>query len=454
MQDAGTFVGSIDEIAADPDNVEHITGVVKVVNDAQGETEKSVQPKNSATENSEEAKNKAPVKTPPSITALSFADQRQLVHIHTLKQMVANDESLTNMAFEEADYLQAAKIYDNLNSTACFYTTALRLLSKVDWRERVDFEDHIVHQAMIAVARGWTTAVSVRSHFFGKFHLALAMSTLPLQVHGELKSTFDYIVTTVPSPFREKASSKVSFSCRVCGKNAPYHAPTFVILHELSPHALVRDYFNASVPWTEKLLPGSPNDTQPNCDYCASCSSWAIEINATCRLVWLQYPREFHPQAIQYLRLLGKDSFFAGGCSWQYISLVVHQGNDPLYGEHQPSEHFYVLESEGPKCKSFCYNNAVGLHYLDEDKTKDGDRICGLLYRTTDIATKWSGQCTYTTKKAKTSSPQKSEKNKRTRSSRGPRVLLCSRKKGAPKKQAPQHAVGSRIQHAQDFLCS
>ena len=95
-QDAGTFVGSIDEIAADPDNVEHITGVVKVVNDAQGETEKSVQPKNSATENSEEAKNKAPVKTPPSITALSFADQRQLVHIHTLKQMVANDESLTN----------------------------------------------------------------------------------------------------------------------------------------------------------------------------------------------------------------------------------------------------------------------------------------------------------------------------------------------------------------------
>ena len=304
------------------------------------------------------------------------------------------------MAFEEADYLQAAKIYDNLNSTACFYTTALRLLSKVDWRERVDFEDHIVHQAMIAVARGWTTAVSVRNHFFGKFHLALAMSTLPLQVHGELKSTFDYIVTTVPSPFREKASSKVSFSCRVCGKNAPYRVPTFVILHELSPHALVRDYFNASVPWTEKLLPGSPNDTQPNCDYCASCSSWTIEINATCRLVWLQYPREFHPQAIQYLRLLGKDSFFAGGCSWQYISLVVHQGNDPLYGEHQPSEHFYVLESEGPKCKSFCYNNAVGLHYLDEDKTKDGDRICGLLYRTTDNATKWSGQCTYTTKKS------------------------------------------------------
>lgn len=62
------------------------------------------------------------------ITAVrSFTEQRQLVHIHTLKQLVANSVLLTNMAFKEADYQQAAKLYDDLNSTACFYTTALRL---------------------------------------------------------------------------------------------------------------------------------------------------------------------------------------------------------------------------------------------------------------------------------------------------------------------------------------
>ena len=163
-------------------------------------------------------------------------------------------------------------------------------------------------------------------------------------------------------------------------------------------------------------------------------------MNATCRLVWLQY-----------WSLLGKDSFFAGGSSWQCISLVIHQGRDPLYGDHQPTEHFYVLESEGPKCKSLCYNNAVGLHYIDDTKIKDGDRICGLFYRTTDITTKWSGQCTYTTKKTKTCSPQKLEKNKRNRSNRGLRILLCSRKRRAPKKHALQNPVSSRIQHAQDF---
>ena len=131
---------------------------------------------------------------------------------------------------------------------------------------------------MIAVARGWTTAVSVRNRDIGHFHLALAMSTLPLQVHGDLKRAFDSIITTIPSPFREKASSKVTFSCRICGKSALYDVPTFVILHEQSPTALGHDYFNASVPWTEKLLPGSPED---NCDDCASSSSWTIEMSAT-----------------------------------------------------------------------------------------------------------------------------------------------------------------------------
>ena len=44
-----------------------------------------------------------------------------------------------------------------------------------------------------------------------------------------------------------------------------------------------------------------------------------------------------------------ENPFFAGGSSWQCISLVIHQGRDPLYGDHQPAEHFYVLEREGPK---------------------------------------------------------------------------------------------------------
>ena len=90
------------------------------------------------------------------ITSLSFAERRQLTHIHALKQVVSLDVSLTNMAFDEQDYRQAAVIYENLNSTACFYTTALRLLSKSDWSMQVEFEDHIVHQAMKAVAHGWT----------------------------------------------------------------------------------------------------------------------------------------------------------------------------------------------------------------------------------------------------------------------------------------------------------
>ena len=62
------------------------------------------------------------------------------------------------MAFEELDYQNAAKLYDNLNSTACFYTTALRILSKANWQERIKFDNHIGHQALIAVAHGWTTA--------------------------------------------------------------------------------------------------------------------------------------------------------------------------------------------------------------------------------------------------------------------------------------------------------
>ena len=132
----------------------------------------------------------------PSVT-LSFEEQRQLTHVHTLKQMVSRDALLTSMAFDEQDYKQAAVIYANLNATACFYTTALRILSKADWSVKVEFEDHIVHQAMKAVAQ-WTTAVNLRNHNFGPFHLALAMCTLPKQVHGEVQRTFDSMAVNLP----------------------------------------------------------------------------------------------------------------------------------------------------------------------------------------------------------------------------------------------------------------
>ena len=137
MQDAGSFAGLIEETTSYHENEEHATGSVEFVqdrnpsiNDAPVQTE---QPIKSAIRNARQAEVTTPVTTTaPSITTLSFAERRQLAHMHTLKQMVASDESLT------ADYVQAAKIYDNLNSTACFYTTALRLLSKADWSARVD----------------------------------------------------------------------------------------------------------------------------------------------------------------------------------------------------------------------------------------------------------------------------------------------------------------------------
>ena len=81
----------------------------------------------------------------------SFTERRILTHLHTLKQLVASKTSLVNMEFGENDLVQAAKLLDNLNATACFYTAALRLLSKADWQEPVDFEERIAHQATIAV---------------------------------------------------------------------------------------------------------------------------------------------------------------------------------------------------------------------------------------------------------------------------------------------------------------
>ena len=336
------------------------------------------------------------------------------------------------MEFGEDDLLQAAKLFDNLNSTACFYTTALRLLSKADWQEPVDFEGHIVHQAMIAVARGWTTAVGVKALPFDKHYLALSMATLPLVAHGEVKRTFDSIVATLPSPFKEKASSNVAFTCRVCGKKANHEVSTFIVLEPIISQADSHEYFNAAVPWTEDLLPGSAesiHELPPNCQDCASDSSWIVESEPTCKLVWPQFPREFHPQALHYGTFIGKDPFFAKGLSWNCVAVVVHQGSDPLYGEQQPADHFYVLENDGPKCNFLCYNNAVGLHCLDDTKIRPGDRICAFLYRTTDIATKWPIQCTLQIKRTQKNNVHKQDKGKRSKNGRGSKVLLSSKKR-------------------------
>ena len=384
----------------------------------------------------------------------SFTERRLLAHMHTLKQLVASKVSLVNMEFGEDDLTQAAKLYDNLNATACFYTTALRLLSKADWQERVDFEDHIVHQAMIAVARGWTTAVGVKTLSFDRHYLALSMATLSLAAHGEVKRTFDSIVTTLPSPFQEKASSKVAFTCRVCGKKSSHEVPTFIVLEPIMPQANSHEYFNAAVPWTENLLPGSANSIEnplPNCQECASDSSWIVETEARCKLVWLQFPREFHPQALQYTTFIGKDPFFVKGLSWQCVSVVVHQeGRDPLYGDNQPADHFYVLENEGPKCNFFCYNNAVGLHHVDDTKIRPGDRICALLYRTTDIVAKWPIQCTLSIKRTQKNTARKQDKGKRNKNGRGSKVLLSSKKRTTLGKQPPHQTETTTQKATQD----
>lgn len=149
--------------------------------------------------------------------------------------------------------------------------------------------------------------------------------------------------------------------------------------------------------------------------------------------------------------VLGQGFFFAGGKSWQCVSLVIHQGYDLLSGEQQPSEHFYVLECEGPKRRPLCYNNAVGLHYIDDTKIKAGDRICGLLFRTTDIATKWHGQIALATRKPRTSAQQKFDKNKRNKSSTWSRITFGSKKRSVSQKLSAKSSTILSKQDIPDF---
>ena len=221
----------------------------------------------------------------------------------------------------------------------------------------------------------------------------------------------------------------------------------------LAPQADSHEYFQAALPWTENLLPGGTNfnsDVLPNCQECASDSSWTVITESSCRLVWLQIPREFHPLASHYVSLIGKDPFFAKGRSWKCVSVVIHQGHDLLNGEDQPAEHFYVLENDGPKCEYYCYNNAAGLHHADDTKIRPGDRICALLFRTSDITTKWPLHCTLPNRRQQRNNVARQEKGKRGKNMRGPRVLLSSTKRTVPGKQSTSLAQKSMQDNAQD----
>ena len=72
--------------------------------------------------------------------------------------MISRDVSLQNMDFQDEDIQRAVSLYENLNATACYYTAALRIVSKANWNKQVNFENHIGHRAMVAVAKGWTCA--------------------------------------------------------------------------------------------------------------------------------------------------------------------------------------------------------------------------------------------------------------------------------------------------------
>ena len=84
-----------------------------------------------------------------------------------------------------------------------------------------------------------------------------------------------------------------------------------------------------------------------------------LEANALKR--WLHCQRERQPFATDYEKFLYKDTFQSGGQIWQCIALVIHQGPDPLNGEQQPCEHFYVLEHENVNSTTLKYDNAAGL---------------------------------------------------------------------------------------------
>ena len=316
-------------------------------------------------------------------------NKRRQAHLHHLKQMVSRDVSLQNMEFREEDFQRAISLYENLNATACFYTAALRIVSKANWNQQVSFENHIGHQAMVAVAKGWTCASRLPNDDFDHFYLALAMVTLPKDVHMDLLRIYEAIVAIFPPPFHDLFGSKVSFTCRSCHKSTEHDVATFIVTGPPTGLLLHVAFFEAAFPWSERLLPVETENSKDSCQECASNFEWAARTSSPCRLVWLQYVRDSQPFAMEYELFLNKDTFHSNGQTWQCIALIVHQGPDPLNGEQQPCEHFYLLEHEAANSAVLKYDNSAGICQACTSQLKRGDRVCGILYRVATISSTW-----------------------------------------------------------------
>ena len=319
-------------------------------------------------------------------------NKRWQSYIHQLQQMISRDVSLQNMDFQEEDIQRAVSLYENLNTTACYYTAALRIVSKANWDKQVNFENRIGHRAMVAVAKGWTCASHLPNDDFDHYHLALAMSTLPKDTHMDLLRTYESIVAIIPPPFHDLLGSRISFTCRSCYKTAEHNVATFIVTNPPTGLLLHVVYFEAAFPWSEHLLPTRQENGINVCQECQECASnfnWATVSCSPCRLVWLQFLRKELPLATNYDKFLSKDTFHSCGQIWQCIALIIHQGPDPLNGEQQPCEHFYLLEHENTNSTFLKYDNATGLSQLCTSQLKAGDRICGILYRHATISSTW-----------------------------------------------------------------
>ena len=255
-------------------------------------------------------------------------NKRRQSYTQQIQQMISQDVSLQNMDFQDEDIQRAVSLYENLNATACYYTAALRIVSKANWNKQVNFENHIGHRAMVAVAKGWTCASYLPNDDFDHYHLALAMSTLPKDTHMDLLRTYESIVAIIPPPFHDLLGSRIAFTCLSCHRIAEHNVATFIVTGLPTGLLLHIAFFEAAFPWSEHLLPiGCDNgrNAGQECQECASNFNWATISCSPCRLVWLHFQRERQPLATDYEKLLDKDTFQSSGQIWQCIALVIHR---------------------------------------------------------------------------------------------------------------------------------
>ena len=111
-------------------------------------------------------------------------------------------------------------------------------------------------------------------------------------------------------------------------------------------------------------------------------------------------------------------------------ALVIHQGPDPLNGEQQPCEHFYLLEHENVNSTTLKYDNATGLSQLSVSQIKAGDRICGILYRHATISSTWS----HTRPPKRMSNIVRGKDSKRAKNKFGQREVSAPKRKQAIKR--------------------